>query len=132
MSWDALIFNGTGVPKSLDEVPKDWAPPPLGNPEDIRARLTESLPEIQWVPDREYGAIEAELFTIELRVPEERPLMAITVRVVGGGDPIPVLVNLCKPRGWVVFDNQIGDLLDSDADPTKSWKRFVAWRDRIS
>jgi hypothetical protein len=130
MSWDALIFNGTGVPKSLSSAPQDWTPPPLGDPRAIREELSASIPQIEWVPDRDYGAVETNEFAIEFRVPDELPLKAITIRIVGGGDPIALLVALCKEKGWVIFDNQVGDLMNLDGDPAESWRKFKEWRDR--
>ena len=130
MSWDALILNGTGVPRSLSNVPQDWTPPPLGDPLSIRAELSASIPQIEWTPDRDYGAIETNEFAIEFRVPDEKPLKAIMIRIVGGGNPIALLVELCREKGWVIFDNQVGDLMDLDDDPTESWQKFKAWRDR--
>ena len=130
MSWDALIFNGNGVPKSLSNVPQNWTPQPLGDPWNIREELSASIPQIEWAPDRDYGAVEKNEFTIEFRVPDEQPLMAISIRIVGGGDPVALLVDLCREKGWVIFDNQVGDLMDLDRDPAESWRKFKEWRDQ--
>jgi hypothetical protein len=110
MSWDALILSGEGTVGSLVGVPRDWKPSPLGGRDQVRATLEQCLPEIEWVTGRDYGALESQEFAIEFRLPDEEPVRAITVRVVGHGDPIRVLLELCRTNGWVVFDNQAGDL----------------------
>ncbi len=130
MSWDAMIFNGRNVPKSMDQVPKDWRPEPIGSEDKARLMINEVLNRIVWDTSG-YGRLEHPDFSIEFHITKEPQIDSIGVRVVGGGDPIPIIIELCRANGWVVFDNQKGDFIDMGSDPSDTWRKFVEWRDRV-
>lgn len=128
MSWDALIFNGKDVPKSLDDVEKGWQPYPIASGDEIKEILSSCLPELSWDAGG-YGIIDIQALSIEFHVQDGEEVDSISVRVVGEGDPVPYLVKFCKDKGWVLFDSQEGDLIDLD-NPSSSWQEFVEWRDK--
>jgi len=130
MSWDALIFNGQDVPASIEDVPNDWRPNPLGNPEQIKSKISSVLTNISW-DEAGNGKVESPEFAIEFHIAQEEQIDTIGVRIVGDGDPIPILVRLCRTNGWVIFDNQAGDLINFDNNPSASWHKFTEWRDRV-
>ena len=47
---------------------------------------------------------------------------AIQVDVVGDGDPLAVLVRLCRERGWCLFDDEAGCFVDLDDPVGSSWE----------
>jgi hypothetical protein len=46
---------------------------------------------------------------------------SIQVDVQGDGDPIPVLVELCRSQGWSLFDDESGCFVDLDDPAGMSW-----------
>ncbi|MDP6736952.1 MAG: hypothetical protein QF732_10715 [Nitrospinaceae bacterium] len=132
MSWDALIFNGQDVPKSLDSVGKNWRPHNIGTPEQARSMISSVLVDVTWDASGN-GSFDGDQYAIEFYVPEEEEQVdSIGVRVVGNGSPIEHLVNVCRTHDWVLFDNQEGDLVDLNDASADSWNRFRQWRDRVS
>jgi len=131
MSWNALIFNGRDVPQTLVGASSDWRPYPIGSPQDVIGAIDEAAANISWTPAG-YGTLDQDHFSIELHVEvEEEVIDSIGVRVVGDGEPVPVLFQICKSNGWVLFDNQRGDLINTE-DLNGSWNRFVEWRDKAT
>ncbi|MBN2384554.1 hypothetical protein JXQ70_16900 [bacterium] len=130
MSWDAFIFNGEGVPRSLQHVAQDWHPQPIGSSSQAKSMISSVLADVVW-DAAGYGIFETLDYAIEFHVRDEETVDSIGVRIVGDGDPIPVLFAVCRAHGWVIFDNQAGDLIDQEADPSSSWRKFTEWRDRV-
>ncbi|MEU2135012.1 hypothetical protein [Streptomyces sp. NPDC018352] len=48
MSWDVFIMRFPPNAESIDQIADDWNPPSLGNGREIRAVLTELLPDIEY------------------------------------------------------------------------------------
>ena len=123
-------MNGREVPPSLDDAESDWRPHPLGSPDDVRASISDYLPQIEW-QDKENGVLDTNDYSIEFHVPDDNPVESVNIRIVGSGNPVPTVVELCNQFKWVLFDNQIGDIINKLDDPTKSWRRYTNWRDRV-
>jgi len=55
-------------------------------------------------------------------LPSERGAVdSIQVDVDGEGDPLPLLVSLCREHGWSLFDDQSGCFVDLDDPAGMSW-----------
>jgi hypothetical protein len=95
-------------------------------------RKTAHLQTVSW-DESGYASLATDDHAIEFSVDmHQEALEAIGVRVVGGGDPMPVLVSLCKANSWVIYDSHTGDLADLDAeDVSESWHAYAEWRDRV-
>ena len=128
MSWDAIIFNKTGLPASFENLPDDWKPTPIGTLEGVRTQISQVV-DVNWSSPA-YGTLETPDFVVEFNIRAEPTLDTVGVRVVGGGNPMPVLVQLCRSNNWVLFDIQTSELIHAEQDATSSWCQFTNWRDR--
>jgi hypothetical protein len=129
MSWDAVIFNKTGLPASFENLPDGWKPAPIGTPKEVKTQISEVI-EVDW-SSPSYGTLVAEEFVIEFNLGKGPILDTIGLRVVGGGNPMPVLVGLCRSKDWALFDIRTSELIKTDQQATKSWGQFTEWRDRV-
>lgn len=128
MSWDAIIFNKTDLPASFESLPDGWKPTPIGTQEEVRTQISEVI-KMDWLSPA-YGTLETEEFVVEINLGTEPTLDTIRLRVVGGGNPMPVLIHLCRSKNWALFDIQTSELIQTEREATASWGQFIEWRDR--
>ena len=128
MSWNAIIFNKADLPASFENLPDGWKPVPIGTPEEVKAQISEVI-RVDW-SGPSYGTLVTEEFVVEFRLGKESVLDTVGLRVVGGGNPMPVLVGLCRSKNWALFDVQTSELIKTEQEATESWGQFTEWRDR--
>lgn len=109
----------------------DEKPAPMGNAEEVRARLSKSLPKIDW-SDPQFGVLQGPDWNMEFNHEAEGITDSVMLHVRGGGNPIPFVVKVCKENGWVAFDTTSGELIDLNSPNAKSWKQFREFRDAAS
>ncbi|MCP3932691.1 MAG: hypothetical protein GY705_26775 [Bacteroidetes bacterium] len=131
MSWDGLIFNGKDIPESIDGVPENWKPHPIGNPTEVIAALKRAAEDATLTSDG-YFVIDGKQFSIELRIDiDDKIIDSIGVRIVGDGKPMDVIIDICQKNHWVLFDNQSGDLINLN-QPHQTFEKYTSWRDKTS
>jgi hypothetical protein len=130
MSWDVMILNADGTPRSTAEMPKDWRPKTMGDMETVRAMINGTLPGIDWT-DPAWGHLLGDGYSIAFNYQTAGEVDSFMLHIRGGGDPVSAIVRLCKSNGWVALDASTGNLMDLDAPSRESWTRFQAYRDRI-
>jgi len=117
MSWDLFAFKKEGA---------------FGTVAQVRAELENRLP-VEWGGSF-WCYYFGDGFTLEINIgdwrsQDEDPLDNISIEVRGGGDPMPILVELAAANGWVLSDLATGQVIDPDAPPDEGWKIFQSTRD---
>jgi hypothetical protein len=130
MSWDVLILNADGTPRSLAEIPEDWQLRTMGDIETARAMINGTLPGVDWT-DPAWGHFLGDGYSIEFNYPSAGEVDSFMLHVRGGGDPVSAIVRLCKRNGWAALDTSAGDFMDLDAPSREGWIQFQAFRDRV-
>ena len=131
MAWGGIIADfGTAV--SVDELPRNFAPEPLGLKHEIVAILESTFPDGDHSP--EATQVIGEGYSLELRhgihVNDHGGVEAISVRINGEPAVFARLRQLCEQLGARLFDNQSGDLVDFSDSAISSLERFNQFRDR--
>jgi hypothetical protein len=126
MSWDVFVVDLPPGIKSIDEIPKDWTPSPLGKLADIIAKISALYPEASF-RDPSWGTLMLPEVGIEFNLgkDEEVDHFAMHVR---GGDPAPhVVVRILDELGMqAVCSGSKSGLLEYD--PVSGSKAFDGWR----
>ena len=130
MGWDVLILNADGVPKSLSGLPKDWAPKSMGDAAEVRAAIATSAPDVDWT-DPAWGVFAGDEFSVEFNLAATGPVDSFALHIRGGGDPLRLIADLCRPNGWAAVDFSTGDLIDLTNPSPESWLAWQQYRDRI-
>jgi len=125
MSWDVFLFSQD--PTKLADGAK---PAPLGEAEEVRAKISKSLPKVSWA-DPAWGILDGDGWSIEFNHQTNGITDSVALHVRGGGNPISSIVKLCKENNWVALDSSSGDLMNLDAPSSKSWSQFQAYRDKV-
>ncbi len=130
MSWDVLVLNADGAPTSLRDAGENWTPKALGDAGTIRDMVSNCLPTIHWsAPD--WGRYMGDQFNIQFHLPGLQAVNAFSLYVRGTGDPLGVIVHVCKANDWIAFDYSAGEMIDLENPSSTSWKEFQDYRDRV-
>lgn len=128
MSWDVLVMNYGGEPPR--EIAEADPVGPLGLAEEVRSRIDQHLPGIDW-SEPTWGVYEGDGFTIEFNMGDEDPVPMIMLHVRGGGDPISAMLALANPHGWSLLDASTSQLIDPENPSAEGWEGFQGFRDKV-
>ena len=130
MSWDVIIFNFDGpLPSEESMNVKDYRPPPVGEVDIVRNKLSKSVPEIDW-SDPNRGGIQGDGFFIEFNLQKDGIVQSIMLQIYGGGNPLPIIHKLCSDNDWFAFDTSIG-WLDREDTSDKGWRAVQDYHDEL-
>ena len=131
MSWDVLVYNFDG-PMPSDETMKQkgYQPPPLGEAQVVRERISRSIPGIDW-SNPAWGILRIESLLIEFSLQKDGVVDHLGLHVYGGGNPIPIIQSICSDNGWFAFDTSNGDWLDFENLSDAGWQSFQSFRDKV-
>ena len=91
MSWDVLIFNFDGPLPDEDVMKvKGYQPPPVGDADTVRKKISDSVPEINW-SNPGYGVLRGVGFWMDFSYQEDGIVKAFSLHLYGGGDPMPTI-----------------------------------------
>lgn len=119
MSWDVLILH----PDSTSEPPEDRPRlKALGMADEVRKAVSRALPGIEWTEPVQ-GVYDGRGYSIDAQLPSRGVVDSIGLHVRGRGNPLPVIVRLCRQNGWVAFDSAAGTFLDLEDPSPEGWER---------
>ena len=131
MSWD-LAVDAAG---------------PLGTPAEVRQKIDAVVRGVEWTDETE-GSVEQDGYSLEFYLTDfdaddesdeeadgpdpNAPVQSLLISVRGSGDPLPVLVKLCKDNGWSLTDTGNDEAIDLDNPSSEGWREFQGFRDRAA
>jgi hypothetical protein len=129
MSWDISIQHLPEGVATIDEIPDDFTPAPLGPRSEVITDILRVVPDIDFT-DSTWGMLERPTFSIEFNMGSEAICSGFMLHVRGGGDAmrlIDELLSALKLRG---LDCQSGDFfrLDAAEETFEGWQQF---RERV-
>jgi hypothetical protein len=131
VSWDVFIFDAPASATSVDQIPQDFKPPPLGTASHVRQRLRESLPDLD-LSDPAWGHLVGPTWSIELNIGSDAPVDSIMLHVRGSGDDVlAAIAQIVALVGGRALDISTGDFLTDDPTETAGWQGFQRYRDKV-
>ncbi|MCM2412703.1 hypothetical protein [Streptomyces sp. RKAG290] len=128
MSWDILLLPLPADLTSIDDLPADHEPPPIGSRSSVHEALRSTVGEVD-LTDPAWGELLGPTWVIELGVGEHDPVESVMLHVRGGEDDVlPVIFHISRALDCRAFDCSTGELLTDDAPA--SWNAFQVFRDR--
>ncbi|GAA4774903.1 hypothetical protein GCM10023329_24220 [Streptomyces sanyensis] len=129
MSWDVLLLRLPDGIASVQDMPDDCTPPPLGRQAEVLAAVSEAAPETD-LSDPTWGHLLGPTWSIELNIGEEDPVDSVMLHIRGSGDDVltPVF-RLAGTLGCRVLDCATGDLITPQE--LSGWHAFQAFRDHV-
>jgi hypothetical protein len=116
---------------SVDEIPTDFRPEPLGPRDEVTARLLTSTPEIDF-SDPAWGVLDGDGFSIELNVGADPVVDAVMLHVRGGGDALGAIRAIAEALGVPALDCSTSEIIDfASPEADRGWRAWQAYRDKI-
>jgi hypothetical protein len=127
VSWDVLILH----PESAS-APEEGHPQlkPLGMADEVRRAVSRALPGIEW-PEPLQGSYEGRAVSVRVELPSRGVVDSFALHLRGPGNPLPMLVRICRQNGWVAFDSVAGTFLDLHDPSPEGWESGVLFRAQI-
>lgn len=128
MSWDVLLLHLPDDVTSVQQIPDDYAPAPLGSQHDVLAAITRTVPGTD-LSDPTWGELLGPTWSMELNIGQEDPVDSIMLHNRGSGDDVltPVF-RLAGALRCKVLDCAEGDL--TTPLEASGWHRFQQYRTR--
>jgi len=109
--------------KTVEEIPSDFSPKPIGSKSEIVSKILEIVPEANF-ENQEWGIIEGKSFSIEINIGNEKELTSFTFHVRGdekGIDLISAILDHLKLRAFDpngIFNQK------TSLDSFENWKAY--------
>lgn len=131
MSWDVLLFPLPDGITSMEAVPDDYEPPPIGTRAEVHAAVLRAEPGAD-LSDPAWGVLSAESWSIELNIGRKDPVASVMLHVRGGDDEVlPAVFRLAEALGCRALDCSDGELLAPGDGAGGNWHAFQEYRDRV-
>ena len=130
MSWDIFAVNVPLVFESIEEIPPDFKPKPLGNRSAVIARIKRIAPTANF-SDPSSGLIEKDGWSIELNMGDDEICEDFAFHVRGDGDEaVEVVGRILDALGIRGFNPQTGKLFVAGPSAIASFNAWRALRDK--
>lgn len=130
MSWDIFAMDVPPEFKSIEELPSDFAPRPLGSRSTVIAKIKAIIP-IANFSDPSWGVIEKDGWSIELNMGDDAECRDFALHVRGDGDEaVEVVARILSGLGIRAFDPQSGGLFVAGPSATASFNKWREFRDK--
>ena len=129
MSWDICIQEIPGDIGSLDDIPNDFRPRPLGLRSEVIARIKQTLPQADF-SNPSWGVLDQPGFSIEFSMGSADVCDGFTLHVRGGGVAVATIARLLDHLKLRGIDLQIPDFFSPEAAEA-SFRDWQAYRDRV-
>lgn len=130
MSWDVLLMPLPDEIASVNDLPDDHEPPPVGPAERVLARLRDAVPDVD-LTDPAWGLLTGPSWSVEVDIGSEDPVRSVTLHVRGSGDDVlPVVLRIAAALGCRAVDYSTAELL-TGAEDLAGWHGFQGYRDRV-
>jgi len=130
MSWDIFAVNVPLVFESIEEIPPDFKPKPLGSRSAVIARIKRIVPTANF-SDPSSGLIEKDGWSIELNMGDGEICEDFAFHVRGDGDEaVEVVARILDGLGIRGFNPQAGRFFVAGPSAIASFNEWRAFRDR--
>ncbi|ROQ80703.1 hypothetical protein EES39_07595 [Streptomyces sp. ADI92-24] len=130
MSWDVLLLRLPDEITSVQDIPDDYSPPPLGRRRDVLAAVTRAVPAAD-LSDPAWGELLGPTWSMELSIGSADRVDTIMLHIRGSGDGVLTTVfRLAEALSCKVLDCSEGDLITPGE--TSGWHGFQQYRDRVA
>ncbi|MET9922911.1 hypothetical protein ABZZ04_38515 [Streptomyces sp. NPDC006435] len=129
MSWDVFLLRLPDDITSVQEIPADHTPAPLGRRDDVLAAVARAVPEAD-LSDPGWGTLSGPTWSIELNIGSNDPVESIMLHIRGSGDDVltPVF-RLAESLRCGVIDCTDGELIAPGQ--SSGWHSFQQFRDQV-
>jgi hypothetical protein len=126
MSWDVFIQHLPASAVSVEDVPDDFAPLPLGSRAYVLNVIASVFPAAD-ASDPTWLTLETPAYSIDFGLGAEDPVPSVVLHVRGDESVIPPIASLIEKFGARALDSWTGEFFEpsSAADSIRRWSAYV-------
>lgn len=128
MSWD-LFVQDWGNARTLEEIPDDFQPQPIGNRTDIIRTILSAEPTVNFT-DKSWGILENDQFYIEFNMGDDELLNSFAMHVRGNKLAIPCIANILRELNLRATDGSTPEFFNIE-EGTKQLQNWIDYRNKI-
>ncbi len=88
MSWDIFAQDLPADAKSIEDIPQNFKPKPIGARADVIAKILQAAPAVKFEADFAHASLEGDGFSVEISISTDDPCMDVAFFVRGGGQAV--------------------------------------------
>ena len=102
----------------------------MGDAAEVRAKISQSLPGIDW-RDPAKGHLRTANLSVEIQHQRSGDTDDFMLRARGNGDPMPLVLKLMADHNWIAIDGQTAENIDLVNPSTNSWHEFKTYQETM-
>lgn len=130
MSWDVTIMKFGRTYGSVEDIPDDATPLPLGSTSGVHASVTRFFPGTDW-SDATWGIFDSLYGSIEFNLGKDDPAISLMLHVRASNEVVAAIVAMCREYGWNALDCSTGESLENSTNPTAGIEGWRSYRDKV-
>ena len=130
MSWDVSLYKFTRSYRTIEEIPNDEEPQPLGSLLEIRAAVSSVFPGTNW-SDPHWGIYDGEFGSIEFNIGKDDPVGSLALHVRASDAIVGGILLLCGSMGCQAMDLTDSSFLDQAEHPESGLQKWREYRDQV-
>lgn len=130
MSWDIIAQDLPRDAASVEEIPDNFQPQPIGNRSQLIARIQQVVPQVVFT-DPSWGIIEGNDWSIEVSTGDTELCDRVAFHVRGGDDAMGAVAAILDELKLRAIDCQSGEFFTTGPETLKSFHAWRHYRDRV-
>ena len=124
MSWDIFVQHLPSDAESVDDIPDDYSPPPIGTRETVIRQIREVFPGADFT-DPSWGLIDEPGFSIEISLSREE-LDSFALHVRGNDAAAGAVAAILRATGLRGLDSSTGEIFTekSGVESLRQWRGY--------
>ena len=130
MSYDIFVQDLPASASSVDEIPADFVPSPLGPRQSIIDGILEVIPTADF-SNPTWGRIDSDDWSIEVNIGEKDPCTSFAFHVRGGSEALGAVAAILERLGFRALDTSEGEIFSADQASVESFGRWRDYRNQV-
>lgn len=127
MSWDIFVQQLPDAATSVDDIPDDFVPGPLGPRDEVITGIHDVFPNVDF-SEPTWGQVEEDGFSIEIDIDSRDPVTSFALHVRGDAAGAPAVAALLERLGCRALDPQSPTGIFDAATAPESHARWQRYR----
>lgn len=116
MTWDVYALRAPRGARSVEQIPDDYAGPPVGEPDDVVEAVRRVAPHVD-ASDPRWLRVDGPDHQVEIALGKGVRVQDLSFYISGGDGAVGVVLGVCRELGITAFDTETGEVLRADARP---------------
>ena len=130
MSYDIFVQDLPESANTVDEIPADFVPSPLGPRQLIIEKILDVVPMAVF-SDPTWGTINSDDWSIEINIGEQDPCTSFAFHVRGGSEAIGAIAAILERLGFRALDTSESGIFSADQASIESFSKWRKYRMQV-